>query len=678
MAGPIRIAILAAAAAATRQIREVGEATRRMGRDADGADGPVRRMSKSVGELTGKAVGAVRSVGAVIAPIAGMVSAAIAAAPALAGAGAALLNVARAAGGAAPALAAIAAAAIFVKLTLARIAPFIANSLDPITKAFDRATQAAGKLAAQGVRPLARDFAKVGVPIVADAMNQIATSTNLVVKGFLNWAKSTPGLVALRKVTSSAADAFADVAPHVLQLAIALGEMLGRISGVSLAAGSKGLAGVLDAVTAKLKTITAKSVQDGLDVLRKTFESVRSAVVKVGEVIGIAIGIYRKYQAEIMVISDVLAILAIVFGGPVTAIIAAVGLIVRHLDTVKAAVAQVREVFAKPGPVAFIDNLRTVVSTVWPVIVDAFNQIKAAVLPTLLQITDKIRKDLIPAIGEFLAAAAPVVAFFIERFAPIIATALQTVVKIISAAVTIITGIFKVLTGILTGDWSKTWAGIKQILSGALSAIKALISGAFSVLRSYFGAINSGLSGIWRGLWALIRDVVATAIKNVTGLVAGLAVSLRNALSIDLSAAGRKIIQTLINGIRSKAGEVVGVVSNIAKSVRDHFPFSPAKRGPLKKKPMTRAGENIVRDLAKGMRRRTPDAIFATRGLARGISEPERFDFTGAGRTPSLYRPPGNPISINFGVVGDPVAAGRAVEKVLNQYRAANGRAGLA
>jgi phage-related protein len=513
------------------------------------------------------------------------------------------------------------------------------------------------------------------VPIVADAMNQIATSTNLVVKGFLNWAKSTPGLVALRKVTSSAADAFADVAPHVLSLATALGEMLGRISGVSLAAGSKGLVGVLDAVTAKLKTITAKSVQDGLDVLRKTFESVRSAVVKVGEVIGIAIGIYRKYQAEIMVISDVLAILAIVFGGPVTAIIAAVGLIVRHLETVKAAVAQVREVFAKPGPVAFIDNLRTVVSTVWPVIVDAFNQIKAAVLPTLLQITDKIRKDLIPAIGEFLAAAAPVVAFFIERFAPIISAALQTVVKLISAAVTIITGIFKVLTGILTGDWSKTWAGIKQILSGALSAIKALISGAFSVIRGYFSGITSAIGGIWRGLWALVKDTVSTAIGNVKGLVAGLAVSLRNALSIDLSAAGRKIISSLIAGIRAKAGEVVNVVSGIAQSVRDHFPFSPAKRGPLKRKPMFTAGRNITRDLARGMTSRAGDAKLAAQLVAGRISNVDRVNLTG---TPTLFRPQGNPITINFGVVGDPVAAGREVEKIINRYRGSNGRAGLA
>ncbi len=677
MAGPIRIAVLVAAIEATRALRRVGEATRRMGRDADGADGPVRKVSKSVAQLTGKAVAGARAVATMVAPIAGVASAAVAAAPALAGAGAALLQVARAAGGAAPALAAIAAAAIFVKLTLARIMPAIAKSLEPVTKAFDKAGEAAGKLAAKGVRPLATQFAKVGIPIVADAMNQIATSTNKVVKGFLRWANSTPGLVALRKVTGSAADAFADIAPKVLAVATALGEMLGRISGVSLAAGSKGLGKVLDLVTAKLKTITAKSVQDGLDGLRKAFDAIKSAVAKVTEVVGIAVRFYKKYQDQIMVISTVLSILAIAFGGPVTAIIAAVGLIVRHLDTVKAAVATVREAFARPGPVAFLDNIRTAVATVWPAVVNAFNLIKAAVLPTLIEITTKVRKELIPALGEFIAAAAPVVAFFIEKFAPIIAAALQTVVKLISAAVTIITGVFKVLTGILTGDWSKTWAGIKQILSGALSAIKAVISGAFSVIRGYFNAIKGAVGGIWRGLWRLIQDAVSTGIRNVNRFVAGLVVSLRNALSIDLSAAGAKIIGSLVAGMRKKVGEAIDVVKNLAGSIRDHFPFSPAKRGPLKVKPMGRAGENIVNDLAAGMRRRRQQTVFAARRVAAGIAAVDTVNLSGANAR-RFAGPSGAPISINFGVVGDPVSAGREVEKILNKYRGANGRPGLA
>jgi phage-related protein len=497
------------------------------------------------------------------------------------------------------------------------------------------------------------------------------------VKGFLNWAKSTPGLVALRKVTSAAADAFADVAPSVQGVAISLAAMLGRISGVSLAAGSSGLTKVLDKLNGALDKITAKTVQNGLDGLRKAFDSIRSAVAKVTEVVGIAVKIYRRYQDEIMIISDVLAVLAIAFGGPVTAIIAAVGLVVRHLETVKATIASVREAFARPGPVAFLDDIRTAVATVLPVVVSAFNQIKAAVLPTLIEITNKVRKELIPAIGEFIAAAAPVVAFFIQQFAPIIANALKTVVKVLSAAVTIITGVFKVLTGILTGDWSKTWAGIKQILSGALGIVKALISGAFSAIRGYFSAIRSTVSGIWSGLWKLIRDTVSTAVGNVNRLVANLAIKIRNALSIDLSAAGSKIIGSLIAGMRKRVGEAVGVITGLAGKIRDHFPFSPAKRGPLKSKPMTRAGENIARDLAAGMRRRSQAAVFSARKLARGIADVDTFDLNGPTNV-RRFTPAPTINNVFHGVVGDPVAIGREVERVLNRYRDANGRGRLA
>jgi phage-related protein len=654
MAGPIRIAVLASVAAATKDIRGVGETTRKMGRDVASADSPVKKLSQNVTKLAGNALTAARSVASAVAPVAAVASAALAAAPALASAGTAVLNVARAAGGAAPALAAVAAAAIFVKLTMTQLAPAIAKSLTPITAAFKEAGAAAGELAAKGVRPLAKQFAKVGIPIVADAMNTIAVAANKVVKGFLGWANSTPGLVALRKITGQTADAFAAVAPHVLELATALGEMIGRIAGVSLAAGSSGLSKVLDLVTAKLKTITGATVQEGLDGLKRTFDSVRSTVVKVAEVVGIAVRVYQQYKTQILIIADTLAVLAIVFGGPVTAIIAAVGLVVRHLDFIKAAIADVRSAFATPGNTEFLDKIRAAVAAVWPAVVSGFQQIKAAVIPVLKEIYDKVRTELIPALGDFIAAAAPVVAFFVKQFAPIVARAFRTVAQAISGAVTVISGILKVFTGILTLNWRTVWAGIQQIVRGALGGI-------VSAVRDRFNAVRTAIGTAMTGALERVRSIIGRIRAAFTG--------------ISLFAAGARIVQSLIDGITSRAGAVIDKINDIAGSIRDHFPFSPAKRGPLKRKPMRRAGENVVKDLIRGMGQKAK----LRRSLAQIAAEVSGFATPGLVGTPSAYtRGPATVNVIFQGLVTDPVGAGREVERVINRYRGSNGRALLA
>lgn len=678
---------------------------RNMGREVQRSSRGFQALGAVGGRLKNQITGVVGVLGKAAATLGAVASAGLTAGPALVAAGAAVFEVAKASGQAAPALLAIAAAGAFVKLTMAQLAPAIGKALTPITSAFQKAGAAAGDLAAKGVRPLAAEFAKVGMPVVAQAMNRIAVSTNKVVKGFLGWANSAPGIQALRNFTTSTALAFEKVAPAAQRLGIALAAMIGRISGVSLAAGSKGLTGVLDFLTDKLNGINEKTVSAGLDKLRSTFDSIRDAVVRVRDVVAIAMGIFRQYRTEILILADVFGVLAIVFGGPVAAILAAVGLVIRHMDFVKAAVQRVKTQFASPGSTAFFDNIRSAVAVLWPAVKSAFDQIKAAVVPVVTEIWTKIRTQLIPALGEFIAAAAPVVAFFIKNFVPIIVNAFRTVGQVISAAVTIITGILQVFTGILRGDWSKVWEGIKNITRGAVGLVKAVISGALNAIKGYFRLAAATVRGIWNGLLNLIKSAASSAWRTVLGGVASLVVSVAGKFSemraavvsrisslvsavkgaasrvksafsnINLFSAGANIIQSLLNGITSKAGAVIDKISSIAGSIRDHFPFSPAKRGPLKTKPMSKAGRNIVRDLARGMTTGT-QVRSAVRGVAATVTG---IDRASVGSSANSRGAAGVTVINNFnGIVGDPAEVGRMSLKAVNGYLKLNGRPGVA
>lgn len=549
----------------------------------------------------------VSGIGQSVLPALGAVlNAGLAAAPALAAAGVAIYQVSAAAIAAAPAILAIGVSFKLVALTITALAPAIAKSMSPISDAFKKATESAGKLATNGLRPLSQEFVKVNFPAVRMMIDNIARATNGVIKDTLRWVNTSRGQQAITNITSATGAAMLRLAPAVSSVATSFIAMLGRISGVSLAAGESGLTGVLHKVEIMLDRITAESVQGGLDKLRSTFVAVAGAVQTVGKWIQVAIGIYRQYRTEIMLISDALGILAIVFGGPVTAIIALIGLVVRHFDTFKAAYDNLRNSFATSteGP-AFLNNLKAAADIVVPALVGAFRTIWAAIGPTLQKIWTQIKTQLIPAFGEFIAAAAPLVKFFVERLAPLIATAMNTVLKVISGVITVITGIFKVFTGILRGDWSQVWEGIKQILRGAVTILVSIVKGLVTLIKQGLSNLGAILSGIFsRAVAAAVSAyrAIVGKVRTETGRIKGAVIGAMAGAGGWLVNAGERLIGGLISGITKKIRDLKSTLGNVSGLI-------PKWKGPPKKDAvlLTPAGRSIMDGLIRGIIAKKPN-----------------------------------------------------------------------
>jgi hypothetical protein len=106
-------------------------------------------------------------------------------------------------------------------------------------------------------------------------------------------------------------------------------------------------------------------------------------------------------------------------------------------------------------------------------------------------------------------------------------------------------------------------------------------------------------------LWHTVIDYlerVGTAIKTFIKRY------ITDFLNIDtLFDAGRNLVQGLINGMLSKLGPIRNVISNISQTIRDHWPFSPAKVGPLSGSGDPRlAGQNTMARYAEGLRMEIP------------------------------------------------------------------------
>ena len=512
--------------------------------------------------------------------------------------------------GAAPALLGMAAAGLFIKATFTRIMPELLKSFNPFLQSLTDAGNRAGLLASAGIAPLTAKFAQLNMPAISSGMNEIAKSTNGVVKGTLAWGNSTAGVMAIRNIVQSAGDAFAFVAPHITRVVIALGNMLGRITAVSTAAGASGLSGILDKVAAYFDRVNAATVLKGMADLKTKIGEAVQLFKDIAHWVSNAIEFFRTFKTEIQIVGTALSILAIVTGGPVVAVIAAVGLIIRYWDQLKAAYQAFVGYFTQnPIGVGFLDNLRSASEAVIGPLKKAWDTIWSAIGPVLTQIWDKIQNQFIPAMGQFIAAIAPVVAFMINVLGPVVASIWAGILNVISGAISVITGIIQVFTALLTGNWSAAWQGVQNIVSGAGQIILGIVGGAFGALAGIVGgAINAVI-----GIVATIGGRILGAIGNLGGL---------------LYNAGVAVIQGLINGIYAMLGRLGSAASSVASTIRSYLPFSPAKRGPLSGAGAPNlAGSKIATMLSSGMLAELPSIMAASDRLAGAINLPTSGKF---------------------------------------------------
>lgn len=208
-----------------------------------------------------------------------------------------------------------------------------------------------------------------------------------------------------------------------------------------------------------------------------------------------------------------------------------------------------------------------------------------------------------------LALAALVAAIIItykrsETFRRIVSAAFNA----IKAAGAAVLGFFRrnwpLLIGIIAGPIGvivalviRNWSTIQSIIAGAWRRIRSVTSSAWSGIRS---AVSSAIGGLVRVVASIPGRVVA-AIGNLAGL---------------LYAKGRDLIQGLINGILSKAGDVGSAIGNIASKIGSFLPGSPVKEGPLTVLNRGRAGGQIVEMLAGGITAATPRVAGPTSQLA--------------------------------------------------------------
>lgn len=413
-------------------------------------------------------------------------------------------------------------------------------------------------------------------------------------------------------VTTGMADVLTEIRPLVTgALNAATPVVEGLFSRMADAAGK-----AMDFIAA-----AAPHVQAAFDTVGNALGPVVSAISGAMFTIKSALG--RAFETLGPVMESLFSSLTPLLAGLATAVAPVIGMISSAIGTIIDVAAQVGAVL---GPI-IEQVVAFVTDTILPIVMPAIESITSAVTSAMPLIESAITGalNIIKAIWE---AVWPVLQAVVEPIITGISTFIQGAMGAIQAVISII-------MAAINGDWSGVWAGIGAFVDSIWAAITGLISGAIEAVKGFIQTGMDTIKGIWDSVWdsvssfvsstwESVKTAVSDGIEGMMGFISGLPDRIMGFFSDAgswLVASGRSIIDGLVDGIRGAIDGAIDAVSGAVQSIRDLFPFSPAKKGPFSGHGwVLYSGMSIADAMADGFTRRVPSMVRAYESGMRSLS----------------------------------------------------------
>ncbi|MBV1758140.1 MAG: hypothetical protein KMY55_09905 [Dethiosulfatibacter sp.] len=171
-------------------------------------------------------------------------------------------------------------------------------------------------------------------------------------------------------------------------------------------------------------------------------------------------------------------------------------------------------------------------------------------------LTEEQQKTIL-VVGAVVAAIGPLLIIAGKMMTGL--SAIITVGKSLGVVLTGLKAAFAVMTGPI---------GLVIIAIAAAIAIGVLLYKNWDTIKEYAQRL-----WVWiKEKFTAVKDAIMNPIQEAMDFIS----------NINLFDAGKKIINGLVDGIKNAGNSVKEAASNVAGKIRDFFPFSPAKEGPLK------------------------------------------------------------------------------------------------
>jgi phage-related protein len=170
----------------------------------------------------------------------------------------------------------------------------------------------------------------------------------------------------------------------------------------------------------------------------------------------------------------------------------------------------------------------------------------------------------------------------------------------------------------------------RKVVDGAFAAVKVAVNAVVSFFKMLAPWISKAVGAVSGLLTGKGKDIVLGLINGYNAVIGGVATFFKglpgkivgfigNVNSL-LYNAGSKLISGLADGMMSKLSVIKEKAGSIAQSIKDFFPGSPVKAGPLRAWNNGGAGTRLVGFLTDGLAAQTASAGRAAGRLAEAVT----------------------------------------------------------
>lgn len=363
-----------------------------------------------------------------------------------------------------------------------------------------------------------------------------------------------------------------------------------------------------------------------------------------------------------------------------------------------------------PAVTSLFGQVAAVVVTVITAVAPLITQLVTGLAPIMVQLVQSV---LPPVVGALMAIIPPVLALVqtlvgalvpaISALLPIVTTVFGAVAQIVAGVMQVVSGVIQTVMGVITGDWGRAWAGVQLIVSGAWQAITGVVTAAVGLVAGIITATAGVISTVWQALWGGVAqflsntwNTVVSTTRSKGGELLDFIGGIPDRVMGLFRDAGSWLIgagEDIINGLLRGAGNILPSIGQFFLDKVPGFirePFKQALGIHSPSRVFAGFGRNIMEGVNVGVDARARSAARTVQDAAAGIITGGRRALSSglvvpvsaapAVAAPSTRSTAGTsaPVTINVHVeagVGDPVAIGAEIERMLQRYRRTVGAA---
>lgn len=231
--------------------------------------------------------------------------------------------------------------------------------------------------------------------------------------------------------------------------------------------------------------------------------------------------------------------------------------------------------------------------------------------------------------------------------------------------------ILKGVFGAIVLAWKAAWSIIEGVVKTAWAIVSGVVKTGIHLVLNTIGVVLDLITGHWSKAWKDLKKLASDALHDVVSTIKNVTSNFGHLLWN----AGTNIIKGLIGGIKSMLGGVGSAISDVVSEVKDHLPWSPAKKGPLSGAGAPEiGGRNIVKLMAQGIRQAQPQIEAAMAHVTATVKARQALAASGAvtagigaGGFSTMAAAGGTTVNLNFDLRDSRVMSDRDMDLLVNK-----------